>query len=76
MFVNKKKLMRDLGNAVRYGVGKEKAYDHVVYNEGWTSKQLDEVNWDHLRQWKISDEDNVWLSKKHIGHCGTQVQVG
>ena len=48
MFVNNKKLTRDLAKAVRYKVGKKQAHNHLTSHEGWIDTQFDEVDWDRL----------------------------
>ena len=69
VFVNNKKLTGNLGNAIRYEVGKEKARDHLTLNENWSNKQFDEVGWDflHNETKKKPDGYKMWLSKQHSG---------
>ena len=48
VFVNNRKLTRDLAKTVRYEVGKEQARNYLINQEGWTGKQFDEVDWNRL----------------------------
>ncbi len=44
----------------------------------WTTKQFNEVDWEHLDHALKSKPNNykVWRSKQTFGFCGTRVQVG
>ena len=48
VFVNNRKLTRDLAKTVRYEVGKEQIRNYLINQEGWTGKQFDEVEWNRL----------------------------
>ena len=78
VFVNTRKLIRYLAKAVQYGVGKDIACKCLTSQEGWTVKQLNEVNCDRLQiaLGKELDGNKTWLAKQHTDFCGTSVQVG
>ena len=48
VFVNNRKLTRDLAKVVRYEVGKEKVCKYLTPQEGWTDDQFDKVDWNRL----------------------------
>ena len=48
VFFNNRKLIRDLTKTIRYKVGKERAHNCLINEEGWTGKQFDEVDWNRL----------------------------
>ena len=48
VFVNNRKLTRDLAKTVRYKVGKEQAHNYLINQEGWTGEKFDEVDLNRL----------------------------
>ena len=48
VFVDNRKLTRDLSKAVKYKVGKEQAGNYLKSQEDWTGKQFDKVDWNRL----------------------------
>ena len=78
VFVNNRKLTRDLAKTVRYEVGKEQARNYLMNKEGWTGEQFDKVDWNRLHGalGNKPEGHKTWLSKQHTGFCGTRVQVG
>ena len=78
VFVNNRKLTRDLAKTVRYKVGKKQARSYLINQEGWTGKQFGEVDRNRLH-WALGNTPEgykTWLAKQHTGFCGTRVQVG
>ena len=77
VFVDNRKLTRDLAKAVRYKVGKEQARNYLINQEGWTGKTIDEVDWNRLYGTLENKPEGykIWLAKQHTGFCRTRVQV-
>ena len=48
VFVNNRKLTRDLAKTVRYEVGKEQAHNYLINQDDLTGEQFDEVEWNRL----------------------------
>ena len=48
VFVNNRKLTRDLSKAVWYEVEKEQAHKYLICHKGWTGKQSNKMDWDRL----------------------------
>ena len=78
VFVDNRKLTRDLAKTVRYEVGKEQARNWLINQEGRTGEQFDEVDWNRLHGALGNKPEgyNTGLAKQHTGVCGTRVQVG
>jgi hypothetical protein len=55
-----------------------KYHIHQWKKDKWTTKQFEEVNWEHFDHALKSKPDNykVWQSKQTSGFCSTRVQVG
>ena len=65
VFVDNRKLTRNLAKAVRYEADKEKACKYLTSQEGWTNKEFDEVDWDRLyiALGKQPEGYKTWLAK-------------
>ena len=55
MFINNRKLTRDLAEVVWYEVGKEKAPVYLPSHKDWTEKQFNEVDLRCLCIWEVND---------------------
>ena len=48
VFVDNRKLTRDLAKTVRYKAGKEQTHTYFINQQGWTGRQYDEMDWNIL----------------------------
>ena len=78
MFVDNRKLIRDLAKVVRYEVGKEQAREYLISQEDLTGEQFNKVDWNRLHGTLGNKPEGykTWLAKQHTGFCGTRVHVG
>ena len=74
VFVDNRRLTRELEKAVRYTVGKEHACDYLINQEDWTVKKIDEVDWNRLHGVLGNNPEGykTWLDKQHTGFYGTR----
>jgi hypothetical protein len=75
------KIKGDISSSLRFHASKSVARKYHIYQQKkskWTTKQFEEVDWEHLDHALKSKPDSykVWQSKQTSGFCSTQVQVG
>ena len=74
VFVNNRKLTRDLAKTGRYEVGKEEAHNYLTNKEGCTGEQFDEVDETRLHEALGNKPEGykTWLAKQHTGFVVVQ----
>ena len=71
----------DPAKALRFAIGKRQARqfltEQLPLSTRWTEDQFEEVAWDWLDAAMENKPDmfKIWLSKQHIGCCGTRVMT-
>jgi hypothetical protein len=75
------KITGNISSSLCFHASKSVARKYHIHQQKkgkWTTKQFEEVDWEHLDHALKSKPSNykVWQSKQTSGFCGTQVQVG